>query len=110
MQKVSDELGLTLEELVGDYGPEQPVPCWMMRATLCRWMRRKLRLGPKREKPGERPAPTGDSALFKTVPYNRQEQKKRLDKARRDLAALGKINPLATEEFEALEERNQVSQ
>mgnify|MGYP000335030706 FL=1 len=34
----------------------------------------------------------GDSALFKTVPYNRQEQKKRLDKARRDLAALGKIN------------------
>lgn len=40
------------------------------------------------------------------MPYNRQEQKKRLDKARRDLAALGKINPLATEEFEALEERN----
>ena len=26
MQKVSDELGLTLEELVSDYGPEQPVP------------------------------------------------------------------------------------
>lgn len=26
MQKVSDELGLTLEELVSGYGPEQPVP------------------------------------------------------------------------------------
>ena len=52
MQKVSDELGLTLEELVSDYGPNSRCPCWMMRATLCRWMRRKLRLRPKRGKPG----------------------------------------------------------
>ena len=48
----------------------------------------------------------GDSDRFKTVPYNRQEQKKRLDKARRELAALGKINLWPPRNSEALEERN----
>lgn len=40
-----------------------------------------------------------------TGPFVRAEQEKRLRKAERDLARLGKINPLALEEHAALEER-----
>ncbi|GAB3193595.1 chromosome segregation protein SMC [Nesterenkonia suensis] len=39
-------------------------------------------------------------------PYERSEQQNRLDRARRDLKALGKVNPLALEEHAALEERH----
>ena len=106
MQKVSDELGLTLEELVGDYGPEQPVPVLDDEGNPVPLDETEAEAGTEEGETGGEAGTNGDSALFKTVPYNRQEQKKRLDKARRDLAALGKINPLATEEFEALEERN----
>ena len=106
MQKVSDELGLTLEELVGDYGPEQPVPVLDDEGNPVPLDETEAEAGTEEGETGGEAGTNGDSARFKTVPYNRQEQKKRLDKARRDLAALGKINPLATEEFEALEERN----
>ena len=40
------------------------------------------------------------------VPYDREEQAKRLRSAERALAQLGRINPLALEEFSALEERH----
>ena len=106
MQKVSDELGLTLEELVSDYGPEQPVPVLDDEGNPVPLDETEAEAGTEEGETGGEAGTNGDSALFKTVPYNRQEQKKRLDKARRELAALGKINPLATEEFEALEERN----
>jgi chromosome segregation protein len=42
-----------------------------------------------------------------SVPYDRQEQERRLKKAEKDYQALGKVNPLALEEFAALEERHQ---
>ncbi|MDF7641179.1 AAA family ATPase [Bifidobacterium sp. ESL0784] len=48
-----------------------------------------------------------DADHYQMVPYVRAEQEKRLQKAERDLKALGKINPLAAEEFDALETRNQ---
>jgi chromosome segregation protein len=48
------------------------------------------------------PAVEGDE----TVPYVREEQEKRLRAAERALALLGRINPLALEEFAALEERH----
>ncbi|MDD7465544.1 MAG: AAA family ATPase [Actinomycetaceae bacterium] len=44
-------------------------------------------------------------ASVPTVPFVRAEQEKRLAKAERDLARLGKINPLALEEHAALEQR-----
>ena len=43
----------------------------------------------------------------RTVPYVRAEQEKRAATAQRQLDQLGKVNPLALEEYEALEERHQ---
>ncbi|MEV4377017.1 chromosome segregation protein SMC [Streptosporangium sp. NPDC049644] len=52
--------------------------------------------------PGE-PIPTADG---EPVPYDREEQLKRARAADRQMAQLGKVNPLALEEFAALEERH----
>ncbi|CAN5160619.1 chromosome segregation protein SMC [soil metagenome] len=41
-----------------------------------------------------------------TVPFDRDEQKRRLARAERMLAELGRVNPLALEEFDALEQRH----
>jgi hypothetical protein len=43
----------------------------------------------------------------RTVPYVRAEQEKRAATAQRQLDQLGKVNPLALEEYAALEERHQ---
>lgn len=53
--------------------------------------------GPHRPVPG----PEGEPA-----PYDRATQVKRLKAAERDLGRLGRVNPLALEEFAALEERH----
>ena len=95
-----EELGLTPEHLVAEFGPDQPVP---------------VPVGPE---PGAAAA-SGDkwaalhapvdehgNPLTTGVPYNRAAQEKRLKQAERDLAALGRVNPLALEEFAALEERH----
>jgi chromosome segregation protein len=74
-------LGLELEALVAEYGPEHPVPPI---------------IGPD----------DGDEVGAEPVPYVRDEQQKRLRNAERALAQLGRINPLALEEFSALEERH----
>ncbi|PZF54968.1 chromosome segregation protein SMC [Curtobacterium sp. MCSS17_008] len=47
-----------------------------------------------------------DAADVETVPYVRAEQEQRLAAAERDLGRLGKVNPLALEEFQALEQRH----
>jgi chromosome segregation protein len=77
-----DELGLDAETLVTDYGPDQPVPPVTVE--------------------GE-----DDSLPAEPVPYDREAQVKRLRSAERSMAMLGKVNPLALEEFTALEERHQ---
>src|SRR5690606_21688667 len=48
----------------------------------------------------------GMSAAPRTVPFVREEQEKRLRRAERALSQLGRVNPLALEEFAALEERH----
>jgi chromosome segregation protein len=40
------------------------------------------------------------------TPFNREEQKQRLSRAERKLSELGRVNPLALEEFDALEQRH----
>jgi len=47
-----------------------------------------------------------DLTEVETVPYVRAEQERRLKAAERDLGQLGKVNPLALEEFQALEQRH----
>ncbi|MFF5767917.1 chromosome segregation protein SMC [Streptomyces tanashiensis] len=81
--KALEEFGVEATALVAEYGPDQPVP----------------------------PAPTaeGDPEEASDVrprPFVRSEQEKRLKAAERAYHQLGKVNPLALEEFAALEERH----
>jgi chromosome segregation protein len=84
-----DELGIEPDALVAEYGPDQPVP-------------------PSPESP---PAPgeaadDGPAPQPLPMPFVRAEQEKRLRAAERALQLLGTVNPLALEEFAALEERH----
>jgi chromosome segregation protein len=78
-ERALEELGLDPDGLVADYGPDQLVP-----AT----------------------AANEDGTLPEPVPFVREEQEKRLRAAERALSMLGKVNPLALEEFSAMEERH----
>ena len=88
-----EELGMTADHLLAHYGPDQPVPV-PEDGGGDKWAALRQEV----DDDGN-PIPSG-------VPYVRAEQEKRLRKAERDLAALGKVNPLALEEFAALEERH----
>jgi len=50
--------------------------------------------------------PVPDDELEEGRPYDRDEQQRRLAVAERKLAQLGRVNPLALEEFSALEQRH----
>lgn len=80
-ERALDDLGLAPDVLVAEYGPDQLIP---FSGTVAEWE--------------DAPEP---------VPYVRAEQEKRLKAAERGLAQLGRINPLALEEFAAMEERHQ---
>lgn len=84
-EKALSELGLDADSLAAEYGPDQPVPVVAAAAA-------------------DEDAEASEPA---TVPYVREEQQKRLRAAERALAQLGRINPLALEEFAAMEERHQ---
>ena len=79
-ERALEELGLDPDGLVADYGPDQLVPFFG-----------------EVEDGEETPAP---------VPFVREEQQKRLRSAERALSMLGRVNPLALEEFTAMEERH----
>ncbi len=79
-ERALEELGLEADGLVSDYGPDQLVPFV-----------------------GE--VPEGEEAPEPT-PFVREEQQKRLRSAERSLTMLGKVNPLALEEYSAMEERH----
>ena len=84
-----EELGIDPEVLVEEYGPHRPVP----------------HIGPTPGADTEQGAGLEDG-VHEPTPFVREEQEKRLRKAERALAALGRVNPLALEEFAALEERH----
>ena len=56
--------------------------------------------------PAEEEVSSGETEVV-GVPYVREEQEARAEAAERQLARLGKVNPLALEEFAALQERHQ---
>ncbi len=82
--RAAEEYGVDLPTLLGEYGPAAPVP-------------------PTPEAVAA--AEAAGEADPEPVPYDRAVQERRAARAERDLAALGKVNPLALEEFAALEER-----
>ncbi|MFK0042589.1 AAA family ATPase [Streptomyces sp. NPDC090741] len=77
-----EEFGMEAASLVAEYGPDQPVP-------------------PSPPAEGEDP-----DADAEPGPFVRALQEKRLKAAERAYQQLGKVNPLALEEFAALEERH----
>ena len=99
-ERAMSELGLELEPLVEEYGPHMLVPEVVEEPDTAP--------GADVEPADDR---TGDHARARARqtghPYVRSEQEKRLAKASRDLARLGKVNPLALEEHAALEQRHQ---
>lgn len=80
-EKVGTEFGLDSQTLVAEYGPDIDVPTFVLDDE-------------------------GQVISTEVIPYRRDQQEKRLASAERSLALLGKINPLALEEFSALEERS----
>ncbi|MFJ7343841.1 chromosome segregation protein SMC [Streptomyces sp. NPDC101110] len=86
--KALEELGVEPAGLVAEYGPHQLVP-------------------PSPPAEGEELPEDPEHPRNRPRPYLRAEQEKRLKAAERAYQQLGKVNPLALEEFAALEERHQ---
>ncbi len=84
-EKALAELGLAADVLTAEYGPDQLIPVLTA--------------------PDGR-ALTDDDERPDPVPYVREQQEKRLRAAERNLQVLGRVNPLALEEFDALSERH----
>jgi chromosome segregation protein len=78
--KAVEELGIDVTTLVNEYGPDKDVPTFIETES-------------------------GEIVATEMVPYRRDQQEKRLAATERSLTLLGKINPLALEEYNALEER-----
>ncbi|MFE7965558.1 chromosome segregation protein SMC [Streptomyces cellulosae] len=86
--KALEELGVEPAGLVEEYGPHQLVP-------------------PSPPAEGEQLPEDPEHPRNQPRPFVRAEQEKRLKAAERAYQQLGKVNPLALEEFAALEERHQ---
>ncbi|MBD3941568.1 chromosome segregation protein SMC [Microbacterium sp. NEAU-LLC] len=91
LERVQSELGLEEDILVSEYGPDQPVPD------------DDALTGDASDEDAEADEPQDDAA---SRPYDRAQQRRRLQEAERKLAQLGRVNPLALEEFAALEQRH----
>ncbi|GAA4766003.1 AAA family ATPase [Citricoccus nitrophenolicus] len=110
LAKALDDLGMTGEYLLEHFGPEVPVP--LTPAGDDRSPQARAGHAAKPEGPASGPEAVDDEAGDledadpETVPYDRAEQQKRLRRAERELSALGRVNPLALEEYAAVEERH----
>jgi chromosome segregation protein len=88
-QMLLEQFGMAPADLVAEYGPDVPLPPTELELAEYEQARER----------GEQvtaPAP---------MPFDRPTQERRAKRAERELAELGRVNPLALEEFAALEER-----
>jgi chromosome segregation protein len=95
LERAGEELGLVEDVLVAEYGPEVPVPD---------------DAAPVETDLAGSVGAGGEQSLTRLPERHRAfvriEQQARLAAAERKLAQLGRVNPLALEEFEALEQRH----
>ena len=82
-RRALEELSLEPEQLIAEYGPETPVPM--------------LPLDPD---------DVEKAAQAEPAAFVRSEQERALAKAQKDLEKLGRVNPLALEEYDALASRH----
>jgi chromosome segregation protein len=130
LERAGEELGLVEDVLVAEYGPEQLVPLDVLAGASAavapvsapktqEILRETAEIATFRADYDESPATSdGDSdgesdggsdaagAIADGTPFVRGEQEARLARAERKFAQLGRINPLALEEFAALEQRH----
>lgn len=88
-QQVLEQFGIAVADLVAEYGPDVALPPTELEMAEYEQARER----------GEQvvaPAP---------MPYDRSTQERRAKRAEKELRELGRVNPLALEEFAALEER-----
>jgi chromosome segregation protein len=78
--RAMEEFGVDSETLIAEFGPDKDVPTFIENEA-------------------------GELLHGELIPFVREQQEKRLAAAERSLTLLGKINPLALEEFSSLEER-----
>ncbi|SDD34337.1 chromosome segregation protein SMC [Glycomyces harbinensis] len=83
-EKAGDEFGVDIETLLAEYGPDQPVAP----------STEEIAAAEEQGRPEPQPAE-----------FDRALMEKRAARGERELKLLGKVNPLALEEFAALEER-----
>ena len=86
LDRVASELALDEDILVAEYGPDQLIP--------------------RDPGAGHDDEEEGDERDAASVPFDRRVQEQRLRGAERKLSQLGRVNPLALEEFAALEQRH----
>jgi chromosome segregation protein len=85
LERAASELGLDDEVLVAEYGPDVLVPDDVTTGN---------------------DSGAADEGSAEGTPFDRAQQTARLEAASRELAQLGRVNPLALEEFSALEQRH----
>ncbi|WP_328397636.1 chromosome segregation protein SMC [Nocardia sp. NBC_00416] len=86
---IAEQFGIALEDLIAEYGPDMVLPPSDLEM-------REYEQAKERGEQVTAPAP---------MPFDRASQERRAKRAEKDLTTLGKVNPLALEEFAALEER-----
>ncbi|HEY2500376.1 MAG TPA: chromosome segregation protein SMC, partial [Mycobacterium sp.] len=88
-QVVLEQFGMAPADLIAEYGPRVALPPTDLEMA-------EFEQARERGEQVTMPAP---------MPYDRATQERRAKRADRELAELGRVNPLALEEFAALEER-----
>ncbi|HEX7323175.1 MAG TPA: chromosome segregation protein SMC [Mycobacterium sp.] len=88
-QMLLEQFGMAPADLIAEYGPDVPLPPTELELA-------EFEQARDRGEQVTAPAP---------MPFDRSTQERRAKRAERELAELGRVNPLALEEFAALEER-----